>query len=92
MFDFLPVLLEDRKQRVSTVHTETIEVEKYEQQICCNFSAACGPGKITANLCYKSKVTYNIHHFHLRVRDEVQKGSRLEQQVDEPGSVTSWHQ
>jgi hypothetical protein len=41
MFDFLPVLLEDRKQRVSTVHTEAIEVEKYEQQICCISIAAC---------------------------------------------------
>jgi hypothetical protein len=34
MFGFLPVLLEDRKQRVSTVHTEAIEIEKYEQKIC----------------------------------------------------------
>jgi hypothetical protein len=41
MFDFLPVLLEDRKQRVLTVHKEAIElVEKYEQQICCISIAA----------------------------------------------------
>jgi hypothetical protein len=34
MFDFLPVLLEDGKQRVSIVHTEAIEVEKYEHFYC----------------------------------------------------------
>jgi hypothetical protein len=49
MFDFLPVLLEDSKQRVSTVHTEAIEVEKYEQQICLLhfYCRVCGPGLIS---------------------------------------------
>jgi hypothetical protein len=41
MFDFFSVLLEDRKQRVLTIHIEAIEGEKYEQQICCISIAAC---------------------------------------------------
>jgi hypothetical protein len=41
MFDFVPVLLKDKKQLVSTVYKEAIEVEKYEQQIRCISIAAC---------------------------------------------------
>lgn len=43
-FDFLHVLLEDRKLRIPTVHAETTELEKYNNKLmhfCCLLR---GPG------------------------------------------------
>jgi hypothetical protein len=56
VFDFLPVLLEDRKQRVLTVNTEATEVEKYDQKICCISIAVYVDGVIMSFLLSSDRV------------------------------------